>query len=254
VILYDQRGCGKSLPFGETKENTTQLLVQDLETLRERFGIKKWHTVFGGSWGSTLALVYSQTHPDMVGCLILRGIFLGERDDVQDMLNGGLAGRLYPQEYEEFINYLPEGKRSNILTSYYELISGPDKDTAFEAAMAFGAWAMLTESLVPSAEFLATTAKGLKATYSEEFKRKVLGEADVITHYFINGCFLEDQQLINNAHRIKHIPTSIVHGRYDIQCPPTNAWRLHKSLPESRLFFSGDAGHLPKVSPSKYRV
>jgi proline iminopeptidase len=247
VVLYDQRGCGKSLPFGETEENTTQFLIQDLESLRIKLAIKKWHTVFGGSWGSTLALAYSQTHSEMVGCLVLRGIFLGERDDVQDMLDGGLAGKLYPQEYEDFVNYLPERKRKDILNAYYALISGSDKEVAFKAAMAFGGWAMLTESLVPLTEFLATTPKDPHTVYSDKFKTQVLGEAGVITHYFVNGCFLEDRQLLKNADKIKHIPTTIVHGRYDIQCPPTNAWRLHKALPGSRLFFSGDAGHLSKV-------
>ncbi|KAF2711407.1 prolyl aminopeptidase [Pleomassaria siparia CBS 279.74] len=242
VVLLDQRGSGKSRPIAEIKENTTQLLVQDVETLREKLGIKKWHMVFGGSWGSTLALAYAETHPRVVGSLVLRGIFLGEKQEVAKSTSGSLSGQLRPQEYEEFLSYLPEEKRGDPLQAFHEMFVGEDRVKAEEAARVWVKWEKSTSTLLLDEDALAKLDED---NYSIRF-------ATMETHYFVNGAFLEDQQLCKNAYKLKGIPVSIVQGRYDIVCAPDSAWRLHKALPESKLYWIPDAGH-SSTEPSTFK-
>ena len=197
VVLLDQRGSGLSRPVAEIKENTTQLLVQDIETLRSKLGIRKWHMVFGGSWGSTLALAYAEAHPQAVGSIVLRGVFFGERQEVDKMNNGSMAGQLWPQEFEEFLAYLPEDKRSDPLTAFHQLITGNDREKANEAARVWNKWEMgVSRLLVPDDAY----DKLDEADWC-------IQHATLEMHYFVNGCFFEDQQLYRNLHKLKDIPS-----------------------------------------------
>lgn len=199
VVLFDQRGAGQSEPSSETRENTTQLLIQDIEKLREHFGVKKWHVVFGGSWGSTLALAYAQAHPDVCGSLVLRGVFLGTKEEVALMDTGVLTGMVWPEEFDRFINYLPEAKRSQPLEAYHELIMSSDRSVAFPAAQEWNRWEL-------SVSFLHQTPEVEIAAKLED-ERWAMNHAKMETHYFMNGCFFEKDQLLNGCEKIKHIPS-----------------------------------------------
>ncbi|PVH97205.1 proline iminopeptidase [Periconia macrospinosa] len=235
VVLLDQRGAGKSTPHADTRENTTQLLVQDTETLREHLKIKKWHMVFGGSWGSTLALAYAQAHPDVCGSLVLRGVFLGGDDyNFKTKMNG----LLFPEETDRFLNFLPENKRSELFEGYCELIMSDDPTVANSAAEEWNRWELSISKIQqdPKDEIEAKLAD--KVWNAQHAKMEV--------HYFKNGCFLEKDQLLNGCEKIKHIPTRIVQGRYDIVCPPREAYEIHQRLPNSELHISSLAGHSAK--------
>lgn len=196
VVLLDQRGAGKSTPHAETRENTTQLLIQDTETLRERLHIKKWHMVFGGSWGSTLALAYSQAHPEVCGSLVLRGVFLGSTDFGD---NARLIGLLFPKETDRYLQYLTEDQRATPLQSYAKLVMGDDKDIATEAAQEWNRWEMSTSKI--------------KQDPADQIEAKLQDfvwnaqHATMEIHYFLNGCFLEEGQLLKGCEKIKHIPS-----------------------------------------------
>ncbi|KAF2114956.1 proline iminopeptidase [Lophiotrema nucula] len=224
VVLFDQRGCGQSEPSAECRENTTQLLVQDIETLRKHVGIEKWHMVFGGSWGSTLALAYAQTHPQVCGSLVLRGVFLATKEELQLTSDGSYTGRIWPEEYDRFMGYLPGSKRADPSRAYHELIHGDDKAKAREAAREWD-------------RFSGFGPEQLKN------ERYVMAYAKITTHYFVNDSFLEPDQLLKGCEKIKHIPISIVHGRHDFICPPRVAWSVHKALPGSKLYWSETASH-----------
>ncbi|CAI6335523.1 unnamed protein product [Periconia digitata] len=232
VVLLDQRGAGKSTPHADTRENTTQLLIQDTETLRERLGIKKWHMVFGGSWGSTLALAYAQAHPEVCGSLVLRGVFLGVTDFSFIMKSTGL---LYPQEADRMLGYLPEEARSTPLESYHKLIMSEDQKVANEAAAEWNRWELSTSKIKQD------SVEDIEAKLADEVWN--MQHAKMETHYFMNGCFLEKDQLLNGCEKIKHIPTRIVTGRFDVVCPPREAYEVHKRLPWSTLTLSPLSGH-----------
>ncbi|KAF2791868.1 proline iminopeptidase [Melanomma pulvis-pyrius CBS 109.77] len=242
VVLLDQRGCGKSRPAAETKENTTPLLIQDIESLRSKLEIKKWHMVFGGSWGSTLALAYAEVHPETVGSLVLRGIFFAERQEISQSLSGAPLAQMYPEEWEAFIGYLPEEKRGDALNAFNEIIGGDDKEKAYEAAMVWSKWGMLPNMLVVPADVFAPL--------DEMSAESVIGESLLILHYFVNGSFMEEGQIYQNLDKIKNIPMSIVQGRYDVVCPPITAWRLHKALPDSKMYWIANAGHSSLEPPT----
>ncbi|KAF2676624.1 proline iminopeptidase [Lentithecium fluviatile CBS 122367] len=235
VILLDQRGAGQSEPTAETRENTTQLLIQDIEKLREHVGVKKWHVVFGGSWGSTLTLAYAQAHPEACGSLVLRGVFLGTKAEVDLMDGGKLTGMVWPEEYDRFISYLPEGKRVHPLEAYHELIMSDDRNVAHKAAQEWNRWEL-------SVSYLHQTP-GAEIDAKLEDERWVMSHAKMETHYFVNGCFLEPDQLLKGCDKIEHIPTRIAQGRYDLVCPPRAAVAIHKRLPNSVLYWSPQAGH-----------
>jgi len=231
VILSDQRGAGKSTPLWELKGNTTWDLVADIERIREKLGIEKW-PVFGGSWGSTLALAYAETHPGRVTGLILRGIFLGRRSEIEWTFIDGCR-RIYPEGWEEFVASLTPRERGDVVHAYLRRLRSPDEKVRREAARAWNLWEERASKLIPH----------LEAPAEEEIDKEV-ALARIEAHYFVNDCFFQPtDQLLRNAGKIRNIPGVIVQGRYDMVCPAQSAWDLHRVWPLSRLTFVGDAGH-----------
>ncbi|KAE8823054.1 hypothetical protein PTNB85_10233 [Pyrenophora teres f. teres] len=235
VVLLDQRGCGQSRPNANTTNNTTWHLVSDIEALRKHVNIPKWHVVFGGSWGSTLSLAYAQTHPESVGSLVLRGIFTVRELELKWTNYPGGASMLFPDRWDDFINFLPEEERSNHIASYHKRLMSSDPSVSLPAATAWNTWELSISMLRPDPNI---DQKLKEPAY-------LLAHARIEIHYFTNGGFMTDGQLLKkeNIDRIRHIPTTIVQGRYDVVCPPITAWELHKTWPESKLHFVDDAGH-----------
>ena len=232
IILFDQRGCGKSRPHAELNENTTWALIDDMEALRRHLGIERWQ-VFGGSWGSTLALAYAQTHADRVTELVLRGIFTLRREELHWFYQEG-ASWLFPDAWEGYLEPIPEAERDNLIAAYHKRLTGDDRAEQLRAAKAWSLWEGGTVSLLPSPERMATFS-------SDDF---ALAFARIECHYFVNGGFFErDDQLIANVDRIRHIPAVIVQGRYDVCTPVKTAWELHKAWPEADFRLIDDAGH-----------
>lgn len=231
IILFDQRGCGKSTPFAELRDNTTWDLVADIERLRTLLGIEQW-MVFGGSWGSTLALAYAQTHPERVTELVLRGIFLCRRSELLWFYQAG-ADQIFPDRFEPYRDLIPPAERHDMIAAYYKRLTSPDEATRLEAARRWTHWEMTTSELIVSKEKIE---KEEDATFALPFAR-------IECHYFTNHIFMDDGALLANIGKIRHIPGVIVHGRYDMVCPVTNAWELHKAWPESELHIIPDAGH-----------
>ena len=233
IVQMDQRGSGKSLPHACLDENTTWDLVADIEVLRKELAIEKWHTVFGGSWGSTLSLAYAETHPERVEHLVLRGIFLVRREEIEFFYQEG-SSWLFPEFHEEFKNLLPEVERKNILFNYWRRITGKNEEERLKFAKAWTKWEMATSKLFIDKELVE---KGEDEKFAVAF-------ASIETHYFVNGGFFKkDNQLLEDAMNIKHIPTVIVQGRYDCVCPAKSAYDLHQRLPKSKLVIIPDSGH-----------
>ncbi len=230
IVLYDQRGAGRSTPLGALQDNTTQHLIADIETLREELAIERW-LVFGGSWGSTLALAYAEAHPERVSALVLRGIFLGRASETDWFLNG--MGRFFPEHHRRFLEALPEAERGQPLANFYRRIADPDPDVHRPAALAWSVYEGACATLLPSPETVAAFAEDTMA----------LGLARLESHYFINGCFLEDGQLLRDLVRIRHLPAAIVQGRYDVICPLATAQELADAWPEADFQIVPDAGH-----------
>jgi len=231
VILFDQRGCGQSTPLGEIEENTTWDLVADTERIRERLGIPKW-LVFGGSWGSTLALAYAETHAERVQGLILRGIFLARRSEIDWTFTDGCR-RIYPDAWEAFTETLSPRERGDVIHAYLRRLSAPEVPVQREAALAWNLWEERASHLLPNLE-----------PTKEEDVPKEIALARIEAHYFLNDSFFNpDDQLLRDVGKIRHLPAVIVQGRYDLVCPPQSAWELHRAWPGSRLTFVGDAGH-----------
>ncbi|KAI4658565.1 uncharacterized protein J4E79_006971 [Alternaria viburni] len=235
VVLLDQRGCGQSRPNANTTNNTTWHLVEDIEKLRKHLKFSKWHMVFGGSWGSTLALAYAQTHPDSVGSLVLRGIFTVRDIELKWTNHAGGAQMLFPDRWEDFIKFLPEEERSDHIGNYHKRLMSSDSSISHPAAEAWNTWELSISTLYPDPH----AYKKLKEP------AYLLAHARMEIHYFINKAWMEDGQLLRkeNVDRIRNIPTTIVQGRYDVVCPPVTAWELYKQWPESKLHFIDDAGH-----------
>ncbi|MBA3633557.1 MAG: prolyl aminopeptidase [Acidobacteria bacterium] len=232
IILFDQRGSGKSTPHAELRENTTWDLINDIETLREKFGIEKWY-VFGGSWGSTLSLAYAETHPEKVLGLILRGIFLTRKRELQWFYQSG-ASEIFPDFWESYRDEIPEAERGDFMTAYYKRLTSDDKEIRLSAAQAWSVWEGSTSKLFPD--------KNLMEHFGEP--NEALALARIECHYFMNNSFFPTENyLIENVDKIRHIPTVIVQGRYDVVCPSVSAWELHKAFPEADLQIIPDAGH-----------
>ncbi len=232
VLLFDQRGCGRSTPFASLEHNTTWDLVRDMERLREMAGIDKW-MVFGGSWGSTLSLSYAQTHPDRVTELVLRGIFLFRQREVDWLYKYG-ASELYPEGWQEFVGLLQDSERDNVVEAYHRRLTSGDPATRLAAAKVWSTWEGLTVTLLPDAAML------------EEFTedQHAIAVARIENHYMRNLGWLDDDQLLENAHKLKGIPGVIVQGRHDCCTPPSAAWDLKKAWPEVELNIVPDGGHL----------
>ena len=231
VVLFDQRGCGQSTPLGEIRENTTWDLVADAERIREALKIDRW-LVFGGSWGSTLALAYAETHPERVRGLILRGIFLGRREEIDWSFADGCR-RILPDAWEEFVGELSPRERGDVIHAFLRRLTASDAATARSAARAWNRWEDRASKLIPKAE-----------PPDEADVPKEVALARIEAHYFVNDSFFNpDDQLLKNAGRISEIPGVIVQGRYDLVCPPLSAWDLHRAWPLSHVRFVPDAGH-----------
>ena len=231
VVLFDQRGSGKSTPLGELRENTTWDLVADTERIRERLGIDRW-LVFGGSWGSTLGLAYAETHPERCTGIVLRGIFLSRRAEVLWTFGGG-AQRILPDGWADFLAVLDDAERSNVLAAYHRRLSSDDPAVSRQAALAWNRWEELGSHLV--AEL---------GPIPEEDVPAEVALARIEAHYFVNGAFLaDDEQLLRDVEKIRHLPCVIVQGRYDMVCPAVSAWDLHRAWPGSRLAIVPAAGH-----------
>jgi proline iminopeptidase len=231
IITFDQRGCGRSTPHASLENNTTQALVADLERIREHLGIEKW-VLFGGSWGSTLALAYAQAHPQRVLGLLLRGIFLARPEDVRWLYQEG-ASRLFPDYWEDYLSPIPADERANLVQAFYKRLTGPDQIAQMHAAKAWSTWEGRTATLRPNPMIVDRFSEAARA----------LSIARIECHYFINNSFLEPNQLLRDMGKITHLPGVIVHGRYDVICPLDNAWALHKAWPNSELQIIRDAGH-----------
>lgn len=232
IVLFDQRGSGQSTPHASLEENTTWHLVADIERLREHLGIEKW-AVFGGSWGSTLALAYGQTHPERVSALILRGIFLCRPKEIAWFYQEG-ASAIFPDVWEQYEEVIPESERGDMLTAFYRRLTSEDETVRLESARAWSAWEGATSKLFPD--------QSLVDDFSEA--HMALQLARIEAHYFINNAFFEtDNYLLENVDKIRHIPAVIVQGRYDVVCPMMSAWALHRAWPEAELVIVGDAGH-----------
>ncbi|WAL61547.1 prolyl aminopeptidase [Thermocoleostomius sinensis] len=232
VILFDQRGCGQSRPHAELRENTTWDLVEDIEKLRSHLGIDRW-LIFGGSWGSTLALSYSQTYPCSCTGLILRGIFLLRQKELQWFYQEG-ASYIFPDAWEAYLKPIPLSEQTDLIAAYYRRLTSSDASVRATAAQAWSIWEASTSKLIPDP---GLTAKFSESQFADAFAR-------IECHYFVNrGFFDTDDQLLRNCDRIRHLPTVIVQGRYDVVCPMISAWELSQKLPEATLVVVPDAGH-----------
>ncbi len=231
IILFDQRGCGKSSPHASLEENTTQDLIEDMEKIREHLGIDRW-VLFGGSWGSTLALAYAEAHPQRVLGLVLRGIFLCRERDIRWFYQEG-ASRLYPDAWAQFVAPIPEDERDDMVAAYHRRLTGDNEIERMAAAKAWSIWEGSTATLRPDPGVLGYFAHPHTA----------LSIARIECHYFFNKCFFEENALLQNLGRITHLPAYIVHGRYDVICPIDQAFALHEQWPGSELKVISDAGH-----------
>ena len=234
VVLFEQRGAGRSTPHASLDDNTTWHLVQDVETIREHFGIDQW-LVFGGSWGSTLALAYAESHPERVRGLVLRGIFLCRPKEISWFYEDSQgASAIFPDNWEQYLRPIPEAERDDMIRAYYRRLTSPDQSVRLEAAKAWSIWEASALKLLPDQSMI------------DDFSAPdmAIALARIECHYFVNNCFFEtDNYLIENVDRIRHIPGWIVHGRYDVICPVMNAWDLHRAWPEATLRIIPDAGH-----------
>ena len=232
IILFDQRGCGKSRPHAELTENTTWHLVDDIEKIRQHFGIEQW-VVFGGSWGSTLALAYAQTHPERCAGLILRGIFTLRPEEIRWFYQSG-ASFLYPDAWETYLAPIPVEEHDDLLSAYYRRLTDADQAVQLRAARAWSIWEASTSKLIPDESLIDKFGEDAFAT----------AFARIECHYFMNGGFFETpDQIIANADRLRSLPGVIVQGRYDIVCPMKTAWELHRAWPEAEFIVVPNAGH-----------
>lgn len=232
IVVFDQRGCGKSVPHAELRENTTWDLVKDIEKLRSHLGIEQW-VVFGGSWGSTLSLAYSQTYPERCLGLILRGIFMLRPKELHWFYQEG-ASYIFPDAWEEYLRPIPPEERSDLLNAYYRRLTSLDLEVRLDAARAWSVWEASTSRLLQDPDLMARFGVD---EFADAFAR-------IECHYFVNKGFFEpEDQLLRQCDRIRHIPAVIIQGRYDIVCPMISAWELHQAWPEAKFIVVPDAGH-----------
>jgi len=229
LIMFDQRGCGKSKPYGEIAENTTQHLISDINCILDLLNIDKAH-IYGGSWGSTLALLYAEHNPEKVLSLLLRGVFLCRKNDIQWFYQHG-ASEIYPNYWESYISIVEPSKRDDILSAYHDMIFSNDKNLSLRACKEWSLWEGRSSCLIPSEVVI------------NSFDECSISLAKIESNYFINDCFIEENQIIKNIDKIIDIPCTIVHGQYDVVCPIRQAYDLHKAYPKSNLIIAPDSGH-----------
>ena len=230
IILLDQRGCGRSTPLGELKDNNTWTIISDLEAIREHLGIEQW-ILFGGSWGSTLSLSYAQKHPDVIKGLILRGIFLATEDEIDWFMHH--MGRFFPEAFEDFVSPFSDSEETSLLAFHHSNLCNPDPEIHMPAARLWSGFEARCSTLLPNPDSVAQM----------EDPPVALALARLESEFFLNGMYLEEGQLLTDLHKISHLPGIIVQGRYDVICPPKTAYRLHKGWPGSELVMVPDAGH-----------
>lgn len=231
IIIFDQRGCGRSEPHASLENNNTQALVEDIEVIRKELAIEQW-VVMGGSWGTTLALSYAQTYPESVLGLILRGVFLGRQQDIDWLYRDGTR-KIFPDYWQDFIQPIPEHERKDLLQAYYQKLTGQDELARMSAAKAWANWEAKTATLEPNSQKVSDLTSPHTA----------LCMSVISAHYFVNQCFIEENQLINQLYKMEHIPGIIVHGRYDMLCAVENAWTLQNNWRNCELNIIRDAGH-----------
>lgn len=232
IVLFDQRGSGRSTPHASLVDNTTWDLVADMERIREHLGIERW-VVFGGSWGSTLSLAYAETHPERVRALVLRGIFLLRPHELRWFYQEG-ASFLFPDAWEMYLEPIPVEERGDLIAAYHRRLTGEDAAERIRAARAWSVWEGTTSRLLPDERSIAQFGED---AFAEAFAR-------IECHYFVNGGFFDPpDQLLDGVSRIRHVPAVIVQGRYDVVCPMTTAWDLHRRWPEADFEVVADAGH-----------
>ena len=231
IIQFDQRGCGRSSPHSELKENSTHHLIEDIEKLRRFLKIDFWH-VFGGSWGATLSLIYAIQHPVKVLSLTLRGIFLCRENELNWFYQKG-ASEIFPEEFDLYQSIIPKNERSDLIKAFYKRLTSENSSVRTKAAYSWTRWEMSTSYLKPKE---LSIKKADNNNFSDSFAR-------IECHYFINKIFLEENYILKNIANLKNIPVSIVQGRYDVVCPMRSAWDLNKSLPSSKLYVIDNAGH-----------
>jgi proline iminopeptidase len=231
VLLFDQRGCGRSKPYANLEANTTWHLVDDIEKLRKIVGADQW-VVFGGSWGSTLALAYAESHPDRTKALIVRGIYTVTKEELAWYYQYGVS-EMFPDKWDGFLKPIPENERHDLITAYRKRLTSDNKGVQLEAARAWSLWEGETITLLPDAAY--SSAFG-DANFAIAFAR-------IENHYFFHKCWLEDGQLLRDAHKLHGIPGAIIHGRYDMPCPARYAYELHKRWPEAEFHLIEGAGH-----------
>jgi proline iminopeptidase len=231
IMLFDQRGCGRSTPHASLDANTTWHLVADIERLRELMGVEKW-LVFGGSWGSTLALAYSQTHPERVSELVVRGIYTLTRAELDWYYQFGVS-EMFPDKWERFVAPIPQDERADMMAAYRKRLTGPDRAVQIEAAKAWSLWEGETITLLPEP---STSGKFGEDDFALAFAR-------IENHFFTHGGWLEEGQLLRDAGKLAGVPGVIVHGRYDMPCPARYAWQLAKAWPDAEFFLVEGAGH-----------
>ena len=231
ILLFDQRGCGRSTPHASLEANTTWHLVEDIERLREMAGHERW-MAFGGSWGSTLALAYAETHPDRVSELVVRGIYTLTRAELAWYYQFGVS-EMFPDKWERFVAPIPQAERGDMMAAYRKRLTGADRAVQAECARAWSLWEGETITLLPDAEYSAHFAE---TDFAIAFAR-------IENHYFVHAGWLEEGQLIRDAQKLEGIPGTIVHGRYDMPCPLRYAWELHKAWPDAEFHLIEGAGH-----------
>ena len=230
IVIFDQRGAGRSTPHGELKDNTTPHLIADMETLRTRLGVERW-LVFGGSWGSTLALAYGEAHPDRCLGFVLRGIFLCREQEAEWFLHG--MRHVFPEAWHKFVGAIPEAERADLLDAYVRRLNHPDPAVHMPAARVWSTYEGACSTLLPNPDTVAYFSGDHVA----------LGLARIEAHYFRHRVFLPENALLGNVHRLRHIPAVIVQGRYDMVCPTVTADDLHRAWPEAEYVVVSDAGH-----------
>jgi proline iminopeptidase len=231
IVLFDQRGAGRSTPHASLEHNTTWHLVADMERLRGHLGIERW-VLFGGSWGATLALAYAEAHPERVLGLVLRGIFLCRPWEIRWFYQDG-ANHVFPDHWQDFVAPIPEPERHDLLQAHYRRLTGEDEIARMRSAEAWSLWEGRTATLRPNPSVIEHFASPHTA----------LALARIEAHYFVHDTFLEPDQLLRNAHRLQDVPGYLVHGRYDMVCPLASAWDLHRAWPRAKLEIIPDAGH-----------
>jgi len=231
IILFDQRGCGRSKPHGELENNTTRYLISDMETIRQQLGVEKW-LIFGGSWGTTLGISYAQKYPHVVSAMILRGVFLGRKQDIDWVYAEGGASKLFPDAWQHLVEDLPAAEQAHPLKAYYQLLTDPDELKQMSAAKTLEAW-----------ESTIVTLRDHEYIYDDTKETGPLAHSRIQLHFATNECFLEEQPLLDNIQPIRDIPTVIIHGRYDIVCPVQQSWELHEAWPETELNIVAKSGH-----------